>query len=158
MAHFFKGTLIRWYDDKGYGFISADNKNHQKEIFIHISEFKSINHRPNIGDIIYYQTKFDSVKNKIKAINAKIASPAAANNSNKNINYGYGSKFIYITFIILAIILIGIIAYDKYSRYKMEASQNLQSLSQKDNIIEQADIKSSSINNNYKCDGRTHCS
>lgn len=48
-----KGKLITWKGDRGFGFIKPSNGG--KEVFIHISEFKRVNHRPKVGDIIFYQ-------------------------------------------------------------------------------------------------------
>lgn len=65
-----KGTLVRWLDDKGYGFIKQDNG--EQDLFIHISAFKGMSRKPVIGDIIHYQVGFDKKSGKTRAINAKI--------------------------------------------------------------------------------------
>lgn len=64
-----KGTLIRWLDDKGYGFIKPDNG--EPDVFIHISALKGMSRKPIIGDVIHYQIGFDK-NGKTRAINAKI--------------------------------------------------------------------------------------
>lgn len=64
-----KGKLLRWIDDKGFGFIKPDTGG--ADIFIHISALKSMSRPPVVGDIIYYQTSLDD-KGKLRAINAKI--------------------------------------------------------------------------------------
>jgi cold shock CspA family protein len=64
-----KGTLVRWLDDKGYGFIKQDNG--EQDIFIHISALKSMSRKPVIGDVIHYQNGFDK-SGKTCAINARI--------------------------------------------------------------------------------------
>lgn len=64
-----KGKLLRWIDEKGFGFIKPDTGG--ADIFIHISALKSMSRPPVVGDIIYYETSLDD-KGKIRAINAKI--------------------------------------------------------------------------------------
>jgi len=64
-----KGKLIRWVDDKGFGFIKQENN--QNDIFIHISALKGMSRKPVIGDIIHYEVGTDS-NAKTRAVNAKI--------------------------------------------------------------------------------------
>lgn len=64
-----KGKLVRWFDDKGFGFIKPENG--KDDIFIHISALKSMSRKPIIGDVIYYQISFDA-NGKTRAVNAKI--------------------------------------------------------------------------------------
>lgn len=70
-----KGKLVRWIDDKGFGFIRSENANH--EIFIHISALKEMSRKPIVGDLIRYQIGFDS-NGKTRAVDASIegVSPA----------------------------------------------------------------------------------
>lgn len=64
-----KGKLVRWIDDKGFGFIKQDNG--KDDIFIHISALRGMSRKPIIGDVIHYQTSFDA-NGKARAVNAKI--------------------------------------------------------------------------------------
>ncbi|MBE8232811.1 MAG: cold shock domain-containing protein, partial [Endozoicomonadaceae bacterium] len=64
-----RGELVRWNEDRGFGFISSNNLS--KDIFIHISSLKRMNRRPMIGDIIYFKEHIET-NGKIKAINASI--------------------------------------------------------------------------------------
>jgi len=53
----FKGTIITWKADRGFGFIKPEDGG--KEVFVHI---KGLNHRqyqPNIGDKIEYKLTTD---------------------------------------------------------------------------------------------------
>jgi cold shock CspA family protein len=72
-----QGKLVRWNEDKGFGFIKPDQDS--VDIFIHISALRSMSRAPMVGDIIHYETGFDD-KGKTRAINAKIegVSPALA--------------------------------------------------------------------------------
>ena len=64
-----KGKLVRWIDDKGFGFIKPENG--KEDIFIHISALRGMSRKPVIGDVIHYQISFDA-KGKTRAVNAKI--------------------------------------------------------------------------------------
>jgi cold shock CspA family protein len=64
-----KGKLVRWFDDKGFGFIKPENG--KNDIFIHISTLKNMNRKPIVGDIILYEINFDS-DGKQRVINAII--------------------------------------------------------------------------------------
>lgn len=64
-----KGRLIRWIDDKGFGFIKPDNG--KQDIFIHISALKGMSRKPIVGDVIHYKISFDA-NGKARAVNARI--------------------------------------------------------------------------------------
>ena len=64
-----KGKLIRWNEDRGFGFIKSSDIN--DDIFIHISELKTMSRKPLVNDVIYFSVVKDK-SGKKKAVNAKI--------------------------------------------------------------------------------------
>lgn len=77
-----KGQLVRWKDDRGFGFIQpADGS---KEVFLHISELKDTNRRPIVDDTIYYYVVPEK-GGKLRASKAYIesATPNVASSSSK---------------------------------------------------------------------------
>ncbi|BDA72855.1 cold-shock DNA-binding domain protein [Rivularia sp. IAM M-261] len=77
-----KGQLVRWKDDRGFGFIQpADGS---KEVFLHISELNNTNRRPIAGDTIYYYVVPEQ-GGKLRASKAYIESgtPNAVSSSSK---------------------------------------------------------------------------
>ncbi|WP_394751843.1 cold shock domain-containing protein [Crenothrix sp.] len=64
-----KGRLVRWIDDKGFGFIKPEDG--KAEIFLHISALKGMSRKPVVGDIIHYLMEVDA-NGKSRAVNAKI--------------------------------------------------------------------------------------
>lgn len=72
-----KGELIKWKDEKGFGFIKLIDEN--KEIFLHITELKDSIRRPQVGDIIYFKTTTEN--GKIKACDAFILGARTLPNS-----------------------------------------------------------------------------
>ena len=65
----FRGRLIVWNDDKGFGFIKhADAQNH---VFLHISALEGMARRPVVGDMITFQITEDE-PGKPRAVHASI--------------------------------------------------------------------------------------
>jgi uncharacterized membrane protein YsdA (DUF1294 family)/cold shock CspA family protein len=64
-----QGKLIKWKDDRGFGFIQPVDNN--QEVFLHISEVKDSTRRPQIGDTIEYYLVADE-DGKVRACNAYI--------------------------------------------------------------------------------------
>lgn len=63
------GKLIKWKDDRGFGFIKPSDGS--QEVFLHISDIKDATRRPSINDTIYYNLGVDQ-KGKFCAKNAFI--------------------------------------------------------------------------------------
>ncbi len=52
-----RGVIVKWDDEKGYGFIRIDGGN--KEIFCHISDFSPRNPRPEIDEAVGFEVVSD---------------------------------------------------------------------------------------------------
>jgi len=61
----YQGKLIKWIDDKGFGFIAENGKT--KQIFVHISGFKN-GQRPNVGDNVSFEIA-DDIQKGLQAYN-----------------------------------------------------------------------------------------
>jgi cold shock CspA family protein len=64
-----KGYLRRWNDEKGFGFIDAENVD--EDVFLHISAVQGAERRPAVGDIVYFRVEIDENGRK-KAVSATI--------------------------------------------------------------------------------------
>jgi uncharacterized membrane protein YsdA (DUF1294 family)/cold shock CspA family protein len=64
-----KGQLIKWKDDRGFGFIEPSEGS--QEVFIHIKSFKNLKRRPQVGDFICYELTIEK-EGKLRASNASI--------------------------------------------------------------------------------------
>ena len=53
----YQGTIIKWHDDKGYGFVRA--RSDSKDVFLHISDIHRLNKRPEINELISYELMKD---------------------------------------------------------------------------------------------------
>lgn len=64
-----KGTLKRWSDEQGFGFLQTEGTS--EDVFIHISALKNLPRRPMTGDIIIFSLETDD-KGRKRAVNASI--------------------------------------------------------------------------------------
>ncbi len=118
-----KGRLERWNDNKGFGFVSAEQG--KEDIFVHISAFKNSHRRPLVGDVIFYQTDVGN-DGKIKAINARIEGVAVVKtrssyrNKQKSNQNQWLSKFI----ILVLFVTIGLFLYAKVTQYRYPDSNS----------------------------------
>ncbi len=62
----YQGKIIKWYDDKGFGFIRATQDS--KDVFLHISEIHKLNKRPEINESVTYEITKDE-KGRFRAVN-----------------------------------------------------------------------------------------
>lgn len=65
-----KGKLIRWDDDKGFGFIKPALSG--DEVFFHINDLKNASRRPQVNDVITFLPTTDK-QGRSKAINATLS-------------------------------------------------------------------------------------
>ncbi|MCI2963155.1 excalibur calcium-binding domain-containing protein [Shewanella sp. N2AIL] len=97
-----RGVLVRWNDEKGFGFIQPE-KNAAQDVFIHISVLKKMARKPIVGDSILFQTEVQN-DGKRKAVIASIEGVAVISASatprshshvqarNENFNFNNKSK------------------------------------------------------------------
>jgi cold shock CspA family protein len=148
-----KGKLVKWNDEKGFGFI--DPGNGAKQVFLHISALKKHGRRPQIGDTIYYQLTMDK-DDRIRAVKAYIEgidydlvetrSPQKREYRGNNRNRHSPPKRYWLS--IMVMILVGIIGSVRYC--SQQTSQKIIPLvSQK---IPTAQSQQ------YQCAGKTRCS
>lgn len=61
-----QGSIVRWNDDRGFGFISS--KEIKGDVFAHISQFKKGYRRPKVGDAVLFQVVNENGKQNAKLI------------------------------------------------------------------------------------------
>ena len=159
-----KGKLLRWIDEKGFGFIKPESGD--ADVFIHISALKSMSRPPVVGDIIYYETSLDD-KGKLRAINAKIegvsqlltVSPIDRTPRTQKPTYlqqrshssynAYRPPYKQTGYRIIPVLLV-VAAVSVYSKF---ANQNLSTESSGLTIVEP--VKSTQ---QFQCQGKVYCS
>ncbi|WP_026006012.1 cold shock domain-containing protein [Moritella dasanensis] len=61
-----QGSIVRWNDDRGFGFISS--KEIKGDVFAHISQFNKGYRRPKVGDAVLFQVVNEGGKQNAKLI------------------------------------------------------------------------------------------
>lgn len=137
-----KGKLIRWNEDRGFGFIKSSNI--KDDVFIHISELKKMSRGPQLNDVIYFDITTDG-SGKTKAINASIEGvpeksiKSYRNKSKTNNLFSYLIKFA----LIFSIILVAYLTYPLWSSTFINALPV--------NLVNE-DFSG------YRCEGKQYCS
>lgn len=62
------GRLVKWNDERGYGFVSPDDGS--GDLFAHISAFDTNQRRPEQGDVVFFST--DRSDRRAKAVNVRL--------------------------------------------------------------------------------------
>jgi cold shock CspA family protein len=143
----FDGKLIKWNDDRGFGFITANQSD--SEIFVHISAFPKNGPRPYLGELITFEIDVDK-EGKKRAINVFRAAGAREKKTYPSTNLNSPSRFCLIVLLLLLVSL-GVYGYTRFShRMKIENPTASHQLSEA--------IAATQPQLNALCDGRTHCS
>ncbi|MGJ0486003.1 MAG: cold shock domain-containing protein [Methylomicrobium sp.] len=162
------GKLVRWIDDKGFGFIKPATGG--KDIFIHISALRGMSRPPKVGDTLHYQTEADA-SGKLRAIHARIegvpkelslepvtrkrelaTGPAGYDRPQKKpqqrINQSQKRRGS-LPFLFLLLIVGGVSAYDKWGHYSAEIV---------DQPAVQPVVESVMSEPHFQCQGKVYCS
>ncbi len=145
------GTLTKWNDDRGFGFISQANGS--ADIFVHISAFPRDNIRPSIGELVSYE-KETSAGDKLRAVRIM---RAGQNSSPKRSRIHHRSGDVRRqTGLIPAILAIA--AFGAYAYFQSPAPpairQSLQVATPDATRIMPEAPASTAV---FECDGRTRC-
>ena len=169
-----RGVLVRWNDEKGFGFIQPE-KNAAQDVFIHISVLKKMARKPIVGDSILFQTEVQN-DGKRKAVIASIegvavvaASATTRSHSHiqsRNENFNNKNKAHYHSprkssfntiiplLIIVAIVIFGFKQYQEFN--EAPAIDEVPVLTNED--IERMPIYETATPR-FQCEaGKTHCS
>ncbi len=139
------GTLKKWFDEKGFGFIIPQDSG--KDVFVHITAFDRNNTRkPRVGDEIYYSLAVE--KGKTKAVGARIKGVEAISKPPRPRHKKPNTRSNRHTFKAVFFV-IGLIFMAAYYGYNQFVGTKQWSTSP---------TTTSTSSQNYKCDGRTHCS
>lgn len=142
------GTLTKWNDDRGFGFISPANGG--PELFVHISAFTRDGRRPTVGELVSYEIETSS-DGKMRAVNIMRPGRRTAVRSGPRRDSRKPANAVQA---VIAVLLIGLIAGYAYRRFKPDSAPSAAATT-----TTAADSESESANDSpFACDGRTMCS
>lgn len=145
-----KGTLSKWNDDRGFGFITPTQGG--QEIFVHISTFPKDGVRPTLGETLTFEIETDN-NGKSRAKNlccperptVKRSPPAPSSRPASHHRKERPGSF---ARVIPLLVVVGLVAYG-YGEYTRRAAPLTASFAK-------PEVEAPS--QPYTCDGRTHCS
>ncbi|MDH0450119.1 MULTISPECIES: excalibur calcium-binding domain-containing protein [unclassified Shewanella] len=153
-----RGILVRWNDEKGFGFIQPEQQG--KDVFIHITVLKHMARKPQVGDSILYRTEVQN-DGKVKAIKASIEGVAVLANTSKSPrrNSNPPSRSLSNTLLPLLLIFgIGIFGFKKYTEFEIAQSPNNTEI-ETTPLYEPQTQPLSAPKTQFRCEaGKTHCS
>lgn len=147
------GTLAKWNDDRGFGFIGPTGGG--QEIFVHISEFPNDGRRPCVGEPLSFEIETASNgKKRAKAVSRPVRAIAARMREREPARPQEERSLLGRVLPLLLLVALGTYGYGQYSRrFSPHAAGG---------STEPARNASRPIGQDpspgYRCDGRTHCS
>lgn len=157
------GKIIKWDDEKGFGFIKSSVIN--ENIFVHASSFVEKRLRPAVGDEVEFevrQTNKGLQAEKVRYPNQpdQLLTTPSLNRSSRNHKNDSGGIF---SSLLKLMVLAGIIAggYYFYVQYQQQSQiENLAKPVYADNApnrVQSIPNQSANSANSFKCDGRQYC-
>ena len=139
------GSLAKWNDDRGFGFIVPAQGG--SEIFVHVSTFPRDGQRPTVGERFSFEIETDKTGKK-RAVNLVCLDRQVQQATRQHPpRYRREKRGVFGRFVQLAVV-VALITYG-YAEYSRRAAPRSAVAAQP---IEQT---TSAV---FQCDGRTHCS
>lgn len=143
----FEGTLSKWNDDRGFGFIMPTQGG--QEIFVHISKFPKDGIRPKLGEALTFEIETDA-NGKKRAKNLLCPQrPTVTRTSppRRPTSYRRKARPGFLWRVIPLLMIVGLVyGYSKFSHRTSPSPV----------VATTPDIQETA--SPYRCDGRTHCS
>ncbi|CAI07739.1 cold shock domain-containing protein [Aromatoleum aromaticum] len=146
-----EGTLGKWNDDRGFGFIVP--KDGGPEVFVHVSAFPRDGRRPQIGEPLSFEIELDKDRKKRAVGVSRPGRPKLAPVRRHALDRKRAKRSP-IASIAKLLVFGALLAYgyaEIYPRFtKSQAAVDIPQESVQ-RVVESAESK-------FRCDGRTHCS
>ncbi|GGB72126.1 excalibur calcium-binding domain-containing protein [Shewanella inventionis] len=167
-----RGTLVRWNDEKGFGFIKPEAGNDQ-DVFIHISALKHMARKPKVGDEIVFHRE-NQPDGKVKAIKASIEGvaviassqhPSKNNTTNsphrpsQRYNHSASSPILGRMFMIIIFLGVGIFGYKQYEKMTAVPVLTNADIEQMQWEPSEPNPSAKNLQPQFRCEtGKIHCS
>ena len=137
------GTLIKWNDDRGFGFVALPQTH--EEVFVHISAFPRDGVRPRIGEVISFDVR-TTPDGRTRA--ELVQRPGAAKARGKRKAPVHARTRASAAFLLsgVAILALGVVGYNSYTAARRDAAPSV------------SPAADAAAGQTFTCDGRTHCS
>lgn len=139
------GTLAKWNDDRGFGFITPTQGG--SEVFVHISAFPRDGRRPTIGEQLTFEVETDSAGKK-RAKNLLCPNRPPVRSARQSVSSRHTEKPGFLGRIAPLVVIVAIVFYG-YNQFARRSAPQTGVASQ---------IADQSASSTFRCDGRTHCS
>ncbi len=140
------GTLTKWNDDRGFGFITPASRT--PDIFVHISAFPRAGGRPRLNELISFETEagHDGKQRAVRVMRPRqqtTGRPAATRELQRTHGHRLGG--------VLALLAVAAVGAYGYSRFVKQVVPPGAAKSD-------SQMQLASPSSRYACDGRTMCS
>jgi cold shock CspA family protein len=140
-----EGTLAKWNDDRGFGFITPTQGG--PEVFVHISAFPRDGHRPKLGERVTFEIEIDK-DGKKRAKSLLCPGRPTVRTARQPAPRGHHEKPGLVGRIVPLVVVVALAIY-AYGEYSRRAAPQVAVATQP------GDQGTSS---SFHCDGRTYCS
>ncbi len=149
-----EGTLAKWDDDRGFGFIAPLPSG--AEIFVHISAFPKDGRRPAIGERLTFEIELDR-DGKKRAKNLLCPDRATVRSTHQPTPHRSNEKPSFISRAIPFAIVLALAFYG-YNQYVVHRAANVEIPASSSESLITAPSNEQLTSTSFRCDGRTHCS
>lgn len=141
-----EGTLAKWNDDRGFGFITPAQGG--PEIFVHVSAFPKDGRRPSIGEQVTFEIETDSAGKK-RATNLLCPNRPTVRRARHSPSRRHSERPGFLGRIVplILVVALGYYGYNEYSRRAVPQAAAV--------VTESGSQPAPST---FHCDGRAHCS
>jgi cold shock CspA family protein len=141
-----KGKITSWKSDKGYGFITPSEG--AKQVFVHISSFRSRSPRPEVNQLVTFTLSADQQGRTCAVDVARENEQVRLKKSPKNRPSRAKSAIVLLIVFVMATAFV----YSKYKKSQVGTYVPPRT-AQPSSVISSPEVSS-----RFSCDGRTHCS
>lgn len=140
------GTLTRWNDDRGFGFITPAGGT--ADVFVHISAFPHDGVRPRVGELISFEIEKgpDGRQRAVRVMRPGQRSAAKRPFARKR--QQAPARWLGVLITLLAVAGLGAYGYSQYTKHAARAAVSVSDIP----------LTRAPPSSGYTCDGRTRCS
>lgn len=142
------GTLTKWNDDRGFGFIALPQSG--TEVFVHISAFPRDGVRPRVGELVAFEVE-EGKDGRQRAV--RVSRPGASRRPRpaepRTTPVRSANPRIAALFAVTSVAAVGAFAYTELAP-RLGSDPTFEDVA--------LDSGAHSGGSRFKCDGRTHCS